>query len=197
MSYIFIKKNTFDTNEEVPFLAVSETSINNMNISDTWGKYGQSVSASDVGDSIGLKTDLAVEIAKEKAKEIGLGDDINFSIDSFISSYDYNELYDFLLENLSEGEDYVKYCLTCDGFNYWDGSNYKTITVSCEIGEPSHILIDDESLISELNEAIESSVFVCDGFGTKKYETEKYIVIDNYCQGHFEAYEVYEKEMAD
>lgn len=195
MSYIFIKENTFGDNKEVPFLAIPETSINNMNISDTWGDYGQTVSASDVGDSIELKTDLAVEIANEKAKELEL--DIIFSVGGFILSYVYDELYDFLIDNLNEHEDYVKYCSTCEGFNYWGGSNFKTITVSCEFGEPSHMLIDDEALISELNEAIEDSVFVCEGFGTKKYETEKYIVIDNYCQGHFEAYEVYEKEIVD
>lgn len=192
-TYKFIKENTFGENKSVPFLAISKNEIKTLNDSDTYNNYGQKVSACDAGDSIELKSEKAIEVANRIALEIDL--DYTYEIGSFISAFeDDSELYDGLINELTEDEDYSLYCSTSKGFNYWDGSNWKTVTVWSEVGEPSHESIDDEDLEKELNEAIEKSELVKDGFGRKIYETEKYWIVDSNFQNHFEAYEIYKKD---
>ena len=194
-SYKFIQEKYPETNEVKPWLAISEDVIGTLNDSDTYGNYGQKVSAYDAGDSIELRSQKAVDTANNTAKELEL--DQEFEIGSIVSAFDNIELYDNIIDDIEEDEDYLLYCSTSEGFNYWDGSNWKTVTVSSEVGEPSHDMLSDDDLEDELNDAIENSEFVKEGFGQKVYETEKYWVVDNYCQGHFEAYMVYPKEFVE
>ena len=111
-----------------------------------------------------------------------------------VSAFDNIELYDNIVEELTEDEDYFGYYSTSKGFNFWNGNNWNTVTVISEVGEPTHELLDDNDLENELNQAIENSTFVKEGFGRRIYETEKYWIVDNNFQGHFEAYEIYDKE---
>jgi len=191
-TYKFIQEKYPETNEVKPWLAISEDVIETLNDSDTYGNYGQKVSAYDAGDSIELRSQKAVNTANKTAKELELDQD--FEIGSIVSAFDNIELYDNIIDDIEEDEDYLLYCSTSEGFNYWDGSNWKTVTVSSEVGEPSHELIDDEVLEKELNNAIEESEFVKEGFGRKVYETEKYWIVDSNFQNHFESYEVYNKD---
>ncbi len=192
-TYKFITENTFGENKRVPFLAISENAIETLKDSDTYdNNYGQIVSAYNAGDAIKLKSENAVEVADKIAHELELEE--TFEIGSFISAFDNIELYNNIIEELTEDEDYFGYFSTSKGFNFWDGSNWKTVTVSSEVGEPTHELLDDNDLENKLNQAIENSTFVNEGFGRRIYETEKYWIVDNNFQGHFESYEIYEKE---
>lgn len=191
-TYKFITENTYD-NRPKPYLAIGANRIETLNDSDTYTNYGQQVSAYDAGDNIELKSENAIEMANKIALELDL--EKEFNVGSFISAFeDGSELYDEIKYSLTEDEDYVLYCSTLDGFNFWNGHNWQTVSVSCEFGEPSHELIDDEELEEELNNTIKESEFVKEGFGRKIYETDKYWIVDNYCEGHFEAYQIYNKE---
>lgn len=187
-TYQFIQKNYNDCSSN-PFLAIS-TSIEYLKLSDTYGNYGQAVQPEDAGDSIELKTIKSVEIANQVAEELELED--IFEIGSIINSFENSELYGNVFEQLSD-EDYNGYFNMVEGFNYWDGSNWATVTVNTDIGESTHTLIDDEELISELNQAIEDAEFVSEEFGTRRYETEKYLIISSQFASHFESYEIYDK----
>lgn len=187
-TYQFIQKN-YDDNSATPFLAIS-TPLESLKLSDTYGDYGRAVQPDEAGDSIELKTVKAVETANHVAEFLEL--EVSFEIGSIINSFENLELYNNIFEQLSE-EDYVGYFNMVEGFNYFDGNNWATVTVKTDIGEPSHTLIDDDDLISELNQAIEDSEFVSEGFGTRKYETEKFLIVSSQFASHFESYEIYDK----
>lgn len=186
-TYQFIQKN-YDDNSVSPFLAIP-TPLEDLKLSDTYSNYGQAVQPEDAGDSIELKSDKAVSVANQVAEELEL--DVHFEIESVINSYDNSELYDNVFKQLSN-EDYTGYFNMVVGFNYWDGNNWATVTVKTDIGESSHTLIEDENLINELNQAIENSEFVSEGFGTKTYETDKYMIVNSQFAS-FESYEIYDK----
>lgn len=195
----FIRKNSdLAFGELNPWLVVNQE-VETLKVSDTYGNYGQKVDACDAGDSIELLSSKAVEIANRVALEYD-EDAESFEIGDFISACDNNDIYDDVLaavSELKEFEDYTIWASTVEGFNYWDGSNWQTVTVSCEVGEPSHEILTDDDLIKELDEAIDEKSFIKEGFGTRIYESEKYYIVENSFASHFELYEIYDKEETD
>ncbi|MDX9747400.1 MAG: hypothetical protein RBT57_02765 [Paludibacter sp.] len=191
-TYQFIQKN-YDDNQNTPFLAIS-TALEDLKLSDTYGNYGQAVQPEEAGDSIELRTVKAVEIANQVAEELELEN--TFEIGSIINSHENSELYDNVFEQLTE-EDYAGYFNMVEGFNYWDGNNWATVTVKSDMGEPSHTLILDEELVKELNQAIEDAEFISEGHGTRTYDTDKYRVVSSQFSSHFESFEVYLKSELD
>lgn len=196
-NYIFlIDKNR---ESETVYFAIDAEKIEILNESDTYDNYGQSVSPEDAGNSIGLLSQKAVDIANKAYHDNHAEyDDTevlqHFSIGDFLSAYEHKEYSDVLSDkDLKIGEDYSEYFPTCKGFNYWDGSNWKTIVVEREHGETDFEILDNEELTEELNQAIQNKEFVEDGFGRKIYETEQYEIEYNYCQGTWASYYVTEK----
>jgi len=186
--YAFIKSKDSERNN--PILAIS-CEIETLAMSDTYGNYGQKVSPSDAGDYCLLLTQNAVKVANEYNEQ---NDNENsYVIDDVINAYEDRYLYNNLSESCKEG-DLEFYKATLEGFNYYDGNNWATVSVDADFGETSHTFVKDEELIKKLNEAIESKEWVNDGFGTKTYQTDEFIIIDNFCQGHFESFEIYERD---
>lgn len=178
-----------------PWLAINQE-IETLNVSDTYGNYGQKVDAYTAGDAIQLLSSKAVSLANKIALEND-EDAGAFKTGDLVSAIDNNDIYDDVLNvvsGLKEYEDYTMWCSTVEGFNFWNGNNFQTVTVSCEVGEPSHAILTDETLIKELNEAIDEKSFIKEGFGTKTYDSEKFFIIENSFASHFEMYEVYDKE---
>lgn len=193
----FIRKNSdlVSSIELNPWLVVNQE-VETLKVSDTYGNYGQKVDACDAGDSIELLSSKAVEIANRVALEND-EDAESFEIGDFISACDNNDIYDNVLaavSELKEFEDYTIWASTVEGFNYWDGSNYQTVTVACEVGDPSHEVLTDADLIKELDEALDEKCFVENVFGAKVYETEKFYFVENMFASHFELYAIYDKE---
>lgn len=192
-NYIFLTENF--TEGDTVYLAIDADKIETLNVSSTYDKYGQPVSNSDAGDSLDLLTNVAIDIAND-----AIGSANYFEQGNVVSAFETPTAFDDILEllqkhNLIEGVDFTMYKETVKGFNYWDGSNYKTITTQVENGEATHTILDDERLIAELNEAIENSKFIKEGFGTKIYEANGWTVENNYCQGVWDAYRVYTQEV--
>jgi len=187
-NYIFLTKN-FTDDKPLIYSAISEDRIETLNVSDCYADYGQRISNSDAGDSLELLSERAVLIANGESDE----DDVNgHKIGDSIYAYDDSATFDLILEDklLKEGEDYSLNCDTCEGFTFWDGHNWQTITTSANNGEPSHSIVDDEELIKELNAAIENKEFEKEGFGRKIYTHDGWVVIDSYCQGEWAAYDI-------
>lgn len=211
-NYIFLK----DNNEQGPttYYAISKEKIEKLNVCDTYTDYGQLVGHYDAGDySIENSASDAYRSCEKAIKE-KFGVEATFTEEGIVkeidgeevpSSYDdehdvdydvekanklFNlaiEIQDFIEEWRKENEVFN----TCEGFDYWDGHNWQTITVSSELdGEPSHSIVDDENLVAELNKAIEEREFQSEGFGEKIYEGNGYKVIDSAFEGHWESYMV-------
>lgn len=116
---VFIKRR-HDFTEQPYHYAVNAAEIKTLEVSSTYDQFGQLVSHEDAGDCIELVSEKAVRMANETRGEV-------FQVGDMFTAMEEN--FDDLLGELSEGEDYVKYFPTVEGFNYWDGNNNRSILV--------------------------------------------------------------------
>lgn len=195
--YIFLK----DPNEEgqTTYYAINPEKIETLYVSDTYDRYGQSVSPENAGNYLTLNTQKAVSLANQAYYEKEVEDrnldesdpmPERFQLGDDISAHDFTAVYEALqLDNLlKNGEDYALIKETCKGFNYWDGSNWQTVTVQVEIGEPTYTIEDDPDTITELVQAIEGKSFERAEFGKKIYSGNGYQITESFCQGYWEIY---------
>ena len=186
-NYQFITAKNEENRRGIVYLAISQE-IETLAMSDTYGNCGQKIDAGDAGDYCELLTENAVKLANEYNEEND--DETRYVIGDIINAYNNSYLYDHLSENCSEGDlEFQKSGLK--GFNYWDGSNWATVSVEADYGETSHTLIEDEELIEKLNKAIDEKEFVKEGFGTETYKTDEYVIVQSNFQGNFESYEIF------
>lgn len=162
--YTFLKPaNDF----EGVYYAIPSERIETINVSDTYDQYGQSVSAEDAGDYIEI-------LSQECADSVNEEFDESYEVGTHISAFsEGNEFYH--IESLFvEDVDYRVYRETIEGFNYWDGSNWKTIVVSGDY--PTHEIEEDEEIVKRLNDALENKQYVSDGFGIETYESDECVI---------------------
>lgn len=196
-NYIFLTDNNRES--ETIYFAIDSEKLETLNVSDTYDNYGQSVSPEDAGNGITLLSQKAVDIANQSYHDNHSDyDDTeilqHFSVGDYLSAYE-NKEYSDLVGNteLKVDEDYSENFPTCKGFNYWDGSNWKSVIVDYEYGEANFEIVDNEDLSKRLNEAIQNKQFLKEGFGAKYYETEEFEIEYNYCQGTWASYYLTEK----
>lgn len=117
--------------------------------------------------------------------------DITLNIEEYeIENFDRVKINAFIKKWEEENAEYN----TVKGFDYWDGSNWRTIVVEDLIWDnPTHEIIENDSLESE----IDSKVWIKDVFGRKIYESKNFWIIDDFRQGSFASYELYAKEEYD
>ena len=200
-NYIFLK----ETDGEQIYYAISPERIETLNVADTYGQYGQEVGHYNAGDYHFDNSASSCQSDCEKAIREKFNLEEVVTID-FIESdgkwiidedtYDStqaeaSDINDFISEWREENESLS----SCQGFNYWDGHNWKTVITSFEFdGNPSHEIIDDEDLVKNLNHAIEAKEYVKSGFGFEEYEFEGWKIIDSHFEGTWAAYEITEKK---
>lgn len=192
-NYLFLTEN----NNEGPsrYFAINPVIIETLNLSETYDQFGQTISHGDAGDSITLLTDKAVKIANDayneefSAEESYDGYVNKYETGDFVSAYDFCECFDAVIEKSESGIDYEEDFTTVKGFTYWDGSNWKTITVEQNEYEPTHNVVD-EDLTKELNQAIENKSFETKGFGCEVSRGGDYAIIESQWQGSWDIYEL-------
>jgi hypothetical protein len=186
-TYQFITANNEENRRGIVYLAISQE-IETLAMSDTYGNYGQQVSPVDAGDYCELLTENAVKVANEYNQENDI-DDVHV-IGDIINAYDNHYLYDHISENCADADlEFQKSGLK--GFNYWDGSNWATVSVDADYGDTSHKLIEDEELIQKLNKAIQDMEFVKEGFGKQTFKTDEYVIIQSQFADAFESYKIF------
>jgi len=195
-----------EANSEGPvvYFAIDAEKISEIPESDTYDRFGQSVSAGDAGNYLELKTQKAVEVANIAYHDSHAEwDDTevlqHFSIGDEILAYEDSNSYDSVVKSgtLEEGVDYDVTSTWVKGFNYWDGHNWKTVVVEREHtgrDNTSHQILDDQELMAELNEAIENKKFVKSEFGKEKYQSDRWEIVVNNFQGSWASYEIREIE---
>jgi hypothetical protein len=200
-SYIFLKAIYSEDGD--CYYAIRESKIEKIDLSNTYGDYGQITSPEDAGDTITLLTQKACDVANESYNAFFSDEEDHeniekYHIEDYVSAYESTLDFEAIGSSmeLKEGEDYEYNRLQISGFTYWDGHNFKTIvTHPGDAGfEADFEIVDNDELVKELNEAIETCQYVKEGFGEKIYENDKYIVIDNYCEGRWESYAVIPKD---
>jgi hypothetical protein len=76
------------------------------------------------------------------------------------------------------------------GFNYWDGSNWKTVTTQSDNEETNYSIVNDDLLTEELNEAIENRELEKESFGIKTYTSSEWVVFQSQYASDFETFSV-------
>lgn len=191
MAHQFLKSAyEFDGNYE----AISEGRIKTLNVSDTYDQYGQKISASDAGDHLELLTETAVKWANDTWNEHDAeGEDyvVKFQIGDIVSAYEHGMEYNKVVTQCEEEIDYNVFKSTCQGFNYWDGNNWRTIVTSSEDDSGvTHEIEDDEEIIARLEAAIENMEFEKEGFGTRTYRYADAIVVESQFSSAWEKYSI-------
>ena len=203
-NYTFRTKS-YEESGESTYYAISPDRIKTLQVAATYNAYGQQIGSYDAGDyaldnsgcdakadcetAIFEKFNLKVSVDTDVKTVETVGDD---DADEWVSESEIenaetliSEMNAFISKWCAENENMT----TCKGFDYWDGSNWKTITVEFEFhGEPSHKVVEDEDLIAELNNAIQNKEFLKDGFGYKEYAHEGWVVTASQFQGSWAAY---------
>lgn len=202
-NFLFLKDNFCDN---CVIYAVPAYKIETIAISDTYDKYGQKISSYETGDSLELLTKKAVKVANDAYNDYHYCDSNEYNeyiekwaVGDIIYAYDYAcEGYDAVIESkdLQEDIDYCLYREACKGFNYFNGHNWQTITISSNSFEPSHILIENKELIKKLIEAIENKEVASlnnrgvDIYKYKDEEGSEYIIKVSHFQTSWASYEI-------
>lgn len=197
-NYTFLTK-AYNEGETI-YYAIPDDKIEAMNESDTYDKHGQLISCGDAGDSLSLSTEKGVEMANKLANKYEEHEEApaDYEVGNIISAHEDGSLYDDIIACYKSGEltdmDIDITRAKVDGFTYWDGHNWKTVTVRKDYDEPTHAIVSDENLICELNAAIENKSFEKSGFGCEVFSYDKWVVIDISWQGTWASYEIMSRE---
>lgn len=196
-TYTYIKKRY----EDEAILAIGKDTIKEMPLASVRDSFGQSTGSDNAGDSVTLDTEKAVQVANKLNAHFEEWEEVEetYLLGDYVSAYDNSQLFDAIRssDELKKDEDYTLNQEVVKGFEYWDGHNWMTIVAEAEHYDSEYEIINDEALITELEKAIEDREFVQEGFGEKVYEANGYMVIDNYCQGSFEAYRLIDSAIYD
>jgi hypothetical protein len=166
---IFVKKSCLT--EDIIY-AVDKNNFETMLESQTYDKFGQQCSHYDMGDYITLDTREIVDYVNG----INIIDEFTvrhkwFSLFDCVSAYEHKELFYDIIKNkyFINGEDYTLNGSTCQAYNYWNGNNWKTHTISSENSEPTLIVLNNKKDIKRLRTAISKRKLIADTRGIKHY----------------------------
>ena len=129
---IFLTEN-FNENPIIKYFAIDKSKIETLRVCETYDHEGQKVGHS-IWDYIVINKEIIIDIGGSKEKFM-VGETIN----AYDSCAQYCALYNSTNGRDTEGFKFVtKYV---DGFNYWNGQSWRTITTYKDDGEPTHIII--------------------------------------------------------
>lgn len=197
-NYIFLTEN----NNEGPttYYAIPSDKIETMNLCDTYDRNGQKIGHTNAGDyhlsnSEGVAiTDCTKAISEKFGIDIDNIHFVNEGLDEFTIEagdgeeygFDESAVNAFIKEWREENESLVE----VEGFDYWDGHNWKTVTTSVENAEPTHSIVDDEALVAELNKSIWYKIFKKSGFGCEVFSHEDWVIVVSNWQDTWAAYDI-------
>ena len=181
------------TGKETIF-AISEDEFEQVRMSETYDYFGQKNSPYDCGDWITLMTEKAVEVANKAYQEENETEDAVWNLQDDILAFDNSEEFDAVVEDdsLQEGVDYEHEGSEVKAYTFWSGSNWNTITIEQDVYEPTHIVITDEDLIQELNNALEKKEHYRSNVGGEVYRYGRWEIESSNWEGDWAAWEIEE-----
>lgn len=211
--YTFIKTRKgfdyeIDYENKVNVIFVTTNEIKEMLGSETYNNYGHLISDKTNGNYLTLLTQKAVDIANKKANEIrkeehDLATDWDEESNDYIVKDFYSlqdtisadeKIYDCVISECDEA-DYEVEGQTVEGFNYWDGNNWRTIAVYREDYDYyEYEAVEQEEEIKKFNTILEEMEFYSEGYGTKIYESKNYWILQSFWNTNPWTYEIYSKD---
>lgn len=194
--YIFLTKVQQDT-ANTEYFAIPESQLEVMYVSDTYGLYGHQISPSEAGDYLELLTENAVL----KANELHLNEHRHyddkealelFKLADIVSAYDYSHIYENILSSsLVEDDDYMTFRSECQGFNYWNGQDWKTILVQHDDNDIlDWQIVKDKKLIKRLRIALTAKSYKSKGAGVQYYEYGHTQITESFWEGSWESFKL-------
>lgn len=194
MAYLFLKTSDSHEHRANPvWYAIDESKIETLAVSSSYDQYGQRISSSDAGDYLSLDDSGAVQFANDVYNEQeGNNDDERenlFKVGQNILAFDNSQLFDALADETALG--ITTYRTEFSGFNYWDGHNWKTVSLDgWDTDSSTHTIETDETIIARLNEAIENKEWDRDEPGMEIYRFKDAEITDSAWQGTWEEYSI-------
>ena len=212
----FIFLTEADNQGPATYYAIPEGKIETLNEFETYDRYGQQIGHEAAGDyhidneQSPAKQDCIAAIQEKFGHSVSIDykngvevidntetdEWISEQVDPAVAGEFISEINSFISEWVEENSTIT----TLRGFDYWDGSNWRTVVVEREHtgrDNTSHQILDDEELIAELNEAIENKKFMKSGFGKEVYQSGNWEIVVSNFQGSWASFEVREIEVED
>lgn len=179
MATVFLKL-AYDEHREGKYFAIEESKIETLNVSDSYDRHGQKISAGDAGDYLEILQDCEFENEE--------GEIETFEKGTNLSAYDNRTGFDTLVEKYEDGKEIRIHRTEFQGFNYHDGHNWRTVSVSTIDDDNEYEIEGDEEIIARLNEALENKEFHHETPGIKVYRHKDVEIKDSCWQGTWEDY---------
>jgi hypothetical protein len=184
-------KTVLKSNTDSPRFSGEETMIiaerdwfEKVRLSSCYGDYDQKNDPANCGDWAELLTEeFAVRVnafVLEETDEAGTwekGDNVFAWNDSYI--------FDFIIENGTEGEDYEWGGEEVEAYTYRAGSNHKSTYLSAETFEPDWLEVEEEEAAVILQE-YEAAQLHSEATGSKAYKGETFWFVVSYWDGAWE-----------
>lgn len=187
MATIFLKLAN-DHNNEKKYFAIDETKIEELNVSDSYDQYGQRISTSDAGDYLEINETVTIETESDWIDEPNEIE--TFEAGTNVTAFDQHEAFAALIEKYEDGKEVTLHETKFSGFNYWDGHNWRTVSVSSVDDSHEYEIETDETIVARLNEALENKEEYSTGPGTVTYRYKDIEIVESNWQGHWEEYTI-------
>lgn len=135
---VFIETEDFSYEQDIVILRSKD--IETKNLCQTYSKYGQKSCCYDAGcyslENESCCEDVLSEILAE----------MKISLTDEEKEMDFDELVEKLekLKGFDKAKEAVENHVACVCYEYWDGSNFRTLTIKTESGETDLVELDDE-----------------------------------------------------
>lgn len=147
---------------------------------DTFNDYGQKLSNYDAGDYTFGNCDCDFDKELEEAIRNEFGNLKNasfyfnrdgiFDCDIDLSDRQIFEINNFITKFADENE----YFTTATYFNYWDGSNFKSIVIDCELFDYEQTFEIADDVTDEIYDDFSDAELIEERTGIRIYEGKKY-----------------------
>lgn len=156
---ITILKKRFADYDDWQYFVTKQDNIEDGLLHDTYGQYGQQLDEYAAGDYCLANFDCSMkaDIEKELRAKFGINEDADLHIEDdgtiTIDDEENEAMTQFARQYNDDNSIYTE----AKYFTYWDGSNYKSIVVECDLYDNNleWEVVDDEDLIAEIKDVIE------------------------------------------
>lgn len=124
----------YDGSDDAKLYLADQSIFEQMPVSSTYDKFGKQVTAEDAGDHLVVLSDALLEALNNELA----GD---FELNQSISAYNNEEAFLFVTEHGKEGE-YELFQVMCKAYNYFDGSNWKSVIIECNEFDTHYSYVD-------------------------------------------------------
>lgn len=175
-----IKYYAGEEDHELYIIDTSEFKM--MPISSTYDRYGQKVTAEDAGDYLTVSSQSLLNKVNNELKE-------TLELNEIVSAYDHPHAFEYIKEH-GNSDEYEITEHMCKAYNYFDGSNYKSVIIECDTFETFYEKVDQQEEEAILGEYEDKSEVEEHNTGVKTFVGQKYLFRESQFAGAWEVAQV-------